>query len=139
MCSRAVIILVQIEECLKDFLHWPVFLLPLHSPTSFEECIRWARLKFEDYFVNRIVQLTFLYPIDAKTKADLPFWTLPKRFPEVVKFDPDDEMCMQFIIAASNLRAKVKKNFRDLCLRGLLEWDFGKNRFLLPGQAICVP
>ena len=69
--------------------------------------MRWARLKFEEYFVNRIAQLTAIYPHDATTRTGAPFWTPPKRYPETLVFNVDDAQHMQFIIAASNLRAKV--------------------------------
>ena len=79
----------------------------LSRPTCFEDCVAWARCKFEEYVVNKIVQLTFLYPMDAVNSSGGRFWTPPKRFPHLVNFDSDDPVCMQFIVAASNLRAKV--------------------------------
>lgn len=82
-------------------------LLISNRPSSFEDCVRWARLKFESYFVNRIKQLTFNFPADAVTSKGQPFWSPPKRFPVIVPFNPQDPIHMQFIIAASNLRAKI--------------------------------
>jgi len=57
-------------------------------PLNFEDCIRYARLKFQKYFVNDIRQLMQAYPLDAKTKEGSPFWTLPKRPPVELSFDP---------------------------------------------------
>ncbi|GJN10598.1 hypothetical protein PR202_ga28705 [Eleusine coracana subsp. coracana] len=37
---------------------------------TFEDCITWARLKFEDYFSNRVKQLTFTFPEDAATSTE---------------------------------------------------------------------
>jgi ubiquitin-activating enzyme E1 len=34
-------------------------------PLTFEECITWARLKFEEYFNNNIRQLLFNFPKDS--------------------------------------------------------------------------
>jgi len=74
---------------------------------SFEECVVWARLKYEEYFVNKIKQLVFSCPEDMKNASGAPFWSPPKRFPSVVNFDPEDQMHMNFIIAAANLKAQI--------------------------------
>ena len=36
-----------------------------NKPLSFEECITWARLKFEYYYNNEIQQLLYSLPADA--------------------------------------------------------------------------
>ncbi|KAL6657251.1 hypothetical protein ACP70R_005031 [Stipagrostis hirtigluma subsp. patula] len=74
--------------------------------TTFEDCITWARLKFEDYFSNRVKQLTFTFPEDAATSTGAPFWSAPKRFPRPLKFSVDDSSHMHFIMSASILRAE---------------------------------
>ena len=35
------------------------------KPLSFDECIVWARLKFESYFNNSIQQLLYNFPKDS--------------------------------------------------------------------------
>lgn len=35
------------------------------KPYSFDHCIRWARLKFEEYYNNNIQQLLFNFPKDS--------------------------------------------------------------------------
>lgn len=77
------------------------------APTSFEDCIGWARRKFEDYFANRIKQLTFNFPRTATTNSGLPFWSPPKRFPTPLAFDSSDPTHIKFVIAGANLRAKT--------------------------------
>uniref|UniRef100_A0A453IAG6 Ubiquitin-activating enzyme E1 C-terminal domain-containing protein n=1 Tax=Aegilops tauschii subsp. strangulata TaxID=200361 RepID=A0A453IAG6_AEGTS len=72
---------------------------------KFEDCIAWARLKFEDYFSNRVKQLTFTFPEDAATSTGAPFWSAPKRFPRPVQFSAVDSSHIQFILSASILRA----------------------------------
>lgn len=74
---------------------------------SFDECIQWARAKFEDYFHNRIAQLTFTFPEDAVTSTGLPFWSAPKRFPRALKFDVNDPGQAMFIQGAAILKAYV--------------------------------
>ncbi|KAM3229031.1 hypothetical protein ACQJBY_060137 [Aegilops geniculata] len=60
---------------------------------------------FEDYFSNRVKQLTFTFPEDAATSTGAPFWSAPKRFPRPVQFSAVDSSHIQFILAASILRA----------------------------------
>ena len=74
--------------------------------TSFEDCIRWARLEFQENFFNKISELIYNFPEDATTSTGNPFWAPPKRFPRVVNFNPDDATHMSYIISAANLRAK---------------------------------
>lgn len=74
---------------------------------EFQDCITWARLKFEDYFVNRVKQLTYTFPEDALTSNGAPFWSAPKRFPRPLEFSTDDQSHLHFIMAASILRAET--------------------------------
>ena len=76
-------------------------------PTDFRDCLRWARLKFNQYFVIDIKQLLHAYPLDHKTKEGKPFWALPKRPPQPLKFNHEDELHARFIAAAAYLRATV--------------------------------
>ncbi|XP_066400668.1 ubiquitin-activating enzyme E1 3 isoform X1 [Miscanthus floridulus] len=73
---------------------------------TFEDCITWARLRFEDYFSNRVKQLTFTFPEDAATSTGTPFWSAPKRFPCPLQFSATDSSHINFIMAASILRAE---------------------------------
>eukprot|EP00736_Rhodelphis_marinus_P003571 Rmarinus@m.19049 len=75
--------------------------------TTFEDCVAWARYKFDEYFNDRILQLLHIYPADSKTRSGLPFWSPPKRFPHAVAFDLNDSSHVYFIVAAANLRAAV--------------------------------
>jgi ubiquitin-activating enzyme E1 len=74
-------------------------------PITFDQCIAWARTRFEDLFHNNIVQLLYNFPLDTITPSGAPFWSGPKRAPSPLKFNPDDRTHMDFIIAAANLRA----------------------------------
>ena len=77
------------------------------KPTTFDDCIRYARIKFQKYFVNDIKQLLYTYPLDLKTKEGKPFWTLPKRPPTEVTFDPNNDLHSRFITACACLRANI--------------------------------
>ncbi|CAM9454499.1 unnamed protein product, partial [Phaeothamnion confervicola] len=75
-------------------------------PTSFEECIVWARIRFEAMFHNEIAQLLHNFPKDSVTSTGNPFWSGAKRPPTPVTFDAADALHLDFIIAAANLRAQ---------------------------------
>merc|ERR1712038_1092596 len=83
-------------------------------PRSFEDCITWARLKFEDLFSNQIQQLLHNFPEDQVTSSGAKFWSGSKRCPKPLSFDIDnkceDAMMRNhcdFIVAAANLRASM--------------------------------
>ena len=61
--------------------------------------------RFEDYFSNRVKQLTFTFPEDAATSMGAPFWSAPKRFPHPLEFSAADSSHIHFIMSASILRA----------------------------------
>jgi len=86
--------LVQIKEFLQD-----------QRPISFDECIAWARFKFEDNYYNSIRQLLYSLPEDAVTSSGQPFWSGPKRAPKAIKFSTEDPIHMSYIISAANLHA----------------------------------
>src|ERR1700761_4020557 len=56
-------------------------------PITFEECIVWARLQFEEKYNNSIRQLLFSLPKDAVTSSGQPFWSSPKRAPDPLTFN----------------------------------------------------
>ncbi|XP_031271882.1 ubiquitin-activating enzyme E1 1 isoform X1 [Pistacia vera] len=74
---------------------------------TFQDCITWARLKFEDYFSNRVKQLIYTFPEDAATSTGAPFWSAPKRFPHPLQFSAADPSHLHFVMAASMLRAET--------------------------------
>jgi len=83
-------------------------------PASFEECVVWARLKFEVLFNNQILQLLHNFPSDQVTSSGAKFWSGSKRCPISLTFDfnetcADAEMRnhFDFVVAAANLRASL--------------------------------
>ncbi|RRT85594.1 hypothetical protein B296_00002973 [Ensete ventricosum] len=64
-------------------------------------------LRFEDYFSNRVKQLTFTFPEDAATSTGAPFWSAPKRFPRPLQFSSSDPSHLHFVMSASILRAEA--------------------------------
>lgn len=47
-------------------------------PATFDDCVRFAREKYQEYFWNMIVQLVTTFPEDAVTSTGSPFWSPPK-------------------------------------------------------------
>eukprot|EP00594_Rhizosolenia_setigera_P007454 CAMPEP_0178953398 /NCGR_PEP_ID=MMETSP0789-20121207/8395_1 /TAXON_ID=3005 /ORGANISM="Rhizosolenia setigera, Strain CCMP 1694" /LENGTH=1077 /DNA_ID=CAMNT_0020634649 /DNA_START=182 /DNA_END=3415 /DNA_ORIENTATION=+ len=83
-------------------------------PMSFDDCIVWARLKFEELFNNQIKQLLYNFPEDQVTSTGAKFWSGSKRCPKPLLFkighvcqDARMENHFNFIVAAANLRAKM--------------------------------
>ncbi|EFH57344.1 hypothetical protein ARALYDRAFT_481921 [Arabidopsis lyrata subsp. lyrata] len=74
---------------------------------TFQDCLTWARLRFEDYFVNRVKQLIYTFPEDAATSTGSPFWSAPKRFPRPLQYSSSDPSLLNFITATAILRAET--------------------------------
>ncbi|KAI0939237.1 hypothetical protein AcV5_000709 [Taiwanofungus camphoratus] len=89
----------------KEQVEQLVSYLVTNKPLTFEECVVWARLQFEERFNNAIRQLLFSLPKDAVTSTGQPFWSGPKRAPDPLTFNSNDPTHLQFIIAAANLHA----------------------------------
>ncbi|EIE91582.1 hypothetical protein G6F46_007917 [Rhizopus delemar] len=79
--------------------------LTVDKPESFDDCITWARLKFEELYSNNIRQLLFNFPPDAMTSSGQPFWSGPKRAPTPLVFDVNNPDHLSFIIHAAHLHA----------------------------------
>ena len=75
------------------------------KPISIEECIVWARNRFEELYHNQILQLLHNFPIDMLTSTGTPFWSGPKRPPTAFVFDSANELHLDYITSCANLRA----------------------------------
>lgn len=83
-------------------------------PVSFEDCVVWARLKFEMLFNNHILQLLHNFPSDQVTSSGAKFWSGSKRCPKALCFDFNEKCAdagmsnhLDFVVAAANLRASL--------------------------------
>jgi len=76
-------------------------------PKTFDDCVVWARLKFEELYVNNIKQLLFNFPLDMITAGGTPFWSGPKRPPAAGAFDAENPLHSDFVLAAANMRAAL--------------------------------
>merc|ERR1711871_1290714 len=75
-------------------------------PSSFEDCVRMARVKFEKVYNHRIRQLLLVHPAD-KMDGDRLFWTLPRRLPTPASFNPEDPTHTDFLTALAMLYSKM--------------------------------
>jgi ubiquitin-activating enzyme E1 len=76
-------------------------------PSCFKDCVRWARLKFEELFHWKIRDLLHMFPLDHITSSGSRFWTGSKRPPNAELFDPKNEIHSSFVTAATLLRARI--------------------------------
>lgn len=74
-------------------------------PKSLDDCVSYARFAFQDMFCNKIKQLLHSFPVDRLTQDGNLFWSGSKRPPQVVDFDANDELHLEFIKSTANLRA----------------------------------
>lgn len=89
----------------KQILETIYSYLVLNRPLTFEQCITWARLEFEQKFNHDIKQLLYNFPKDAVTSTGTPFWGGPKRAPDPLDFDINNKNHYEFIVSAANLHA----------------------------------
>lgn len=74
----------------KEQIEQLVSFLVTNKPLTFEECIIWARLQFEEKYSNSILQLLYSLPKDSVTSTGQPFWSGPKRAPDALRFDANE-------------------------------------------------
>jgi len=91
---------MEMLEIVKRFL-------VVERPNNFEDCVRWARLHWQEQYDNQIRQLLFNFPPDRATSSGAPFWSGPKRCPHNLTFTVEDPMHLDYIVAAANLKAYV--------------------------------
>lgn len=83
--------------------------LQIYYPSTFTDCIRWALSIWMSQFRNQIIQLITSHPKDQLTTEGVPFWNGTKKFPHPHNFDSTNQLHMDFIVATSNLLAKIFK------------------------------
>jgi len=77
----------------------------LEPQRTFDDCVEWARLLYETWYVRAPAQLLHTFPLTAKDSAGQPFWQGTRRPPKAVAFNPQDEAHVDFIVASAHLRA----------------------------------
>eukprot|EP01029_Cantina_marsupialis_P025046 TRINITY_DN6569_c0_g2_i1.p1 TRINITY_DN6569_c0_g2~~TRINITY_DN6569_c0_g2_i1.p1 ORF type:complete len:1058 (-),score=389.83 TRINITY_DN6569_c0_g2_i1:160-3264(-) len=80
-------------------------LLNLRSGADFKACVKEAVELFHGLYFMEISQLLHNFPLDHVDSHGSPFWSGPKRAPTPIKFNPQDESHLKFIMSAANLFA----------------------------------
>ncbi|KAK8750751.1 hypothetical protein OTU49_014994, partial [Cherax quadricarinatus] len=76
-------------------------------PRSYADCVAWARRHWQDQFQNQILELLHYFPPDLRMSNGAPFWSGTKRCPHHLVFDAENELHLDYIYAAANLKAEV--------------------------------
>nr|XP_034305007.1 ubiquitin-like modifier-activating enzyme 1 isoform X3 [Crassostrea gigas] len=76
-------------------------------PTSFQDCVTFARNLFQENYNNNIRQLLFNFPPDQVTSSGAPFWSGPKRCPHPLEFDVNNTTHFDYVMSVANLRAQM--------------------------------
>jgi len=72
---------------------------------AFDAYAEYAVMEFQEKFHDSIVQLLHTFPLDHVTSEGTKFWSGPKRPPAPIKFDANDALHVDFLLAAANLYA----------------------------------
>uniref|UniRef100_A0A8C1J1N7 E1 ubiquitin-activating enzyme n=1 Tax=Cyprinus carpio TaxID=7962 RepID=A0A8C1J1N7_CYPCA len=75
------------------------------KPRSWEDCVVWARNHWQCQYNNNIRQLLHNFPPD-QVSSGAPFWSGPKRCPHPLEFSTNNDLHMDYIMAAANLFAQ---------------------------------
>ncbi|KAF8205880.1 hypothetical protein K438DRAFT_1905187 [Mycena galopus ATCC 62051] len=89
----------------KELIELILSYLVTNKPLTIEDCIVWARLQFEENYVNEIRQLLVSVPKSTTTSTGRPFYSASRRAPDPLVFNSSDPLHLQYIIAAANLHA----------------------------------
>lgn len=79
------------------------------KPADFPQCIEKARKAFATLYDHNIQQLMHVYPLDKKDKDGRAFWSLPKRPPAALEFDPKIELHQDMVASYACLVATMYK------------------------------
>jgi ubiquitin-activating enzyme E1 len=76
-------------------------------PSNFEECVKWARLHWQENYHNSIEQLLFNFPRDQLTSSGVPFWSGPKRCPHSLDYTTENPTYLEYVYTGANLKAQL--------------------------------
>lgn len=80
----------------------------LNPFTTFEDCLNYARRKFESYYNYSILQLLTKFPKDHIVDGK-PFWKLPRRPPTSIDFDAKNDLHFNFVLHTALICAALYK------------------------------
>jgi len=78
-----------------------------YAPTTFADCVKFARVRFERIFSHNVRDLLHQHPLDKVDDEGHSFWTAKKRPPAPADFSWDNKHHRSFLVAGANLHARV--------------------------------
>jgi ubiquitin-activating enzyme E1 len=82
-------------------------LLDLKKLNSFEELVRFARMRFQYYYHDDIKQLLHIFPEDYVDKEGRAFWSGPKRAPRAIVFSVEEQLHVLYVYSYACLLAHI--------------------------------
>ncbi|KAM9813902.1 ubiquitin-like modifier-activating enzyme 1 [Neosynchiropus ocellatus] len=76
-------------------------------PAHWDDCVQWARQKWQTLYHDDILQILHLFPPEQRTESGVPFWSGSKKCPRPLTFDPDESTHLDYVVAAANLYAQI--------------------------------
>ena len=74
-------------------------------PCTFEDSVKWARVRFERIFSHNVRDLLHQHPLDKTDEDGNSFWSAKKRPPAPAVFDWTNPLHRAFLVAGANLHA----------------------------------
>ncbi|KAJ8257245.1 hypothetical protein GJAV_G00183520 [Gymnothorax javanicus] len=81
--------------------------LVLERPQNWSACVSWARNHWQCQYSNNIRQLLHNFPPEQLTSSGAPFWSGPKRCPHPLEFSTNNDLHMDYVLAAASLYAQT--------------------------------
>ncbi|NXA33422.1 UBA1 enzyme, partial [Eudromia elegans] len=78
-------------------------------PRHWQDCVRWARRRWQSCYHDAISQLRLAFPPEHESSPGVAFWSGNRRCPHELSFDPEDDTHMAYIMAAARLFAQTHK------------------------------
>ncbi|TRZ13806.1 hypothetical protein HGM15179_013290 [Zosterops borbonicus] len=78
-------------------------------PRDWQDCVRWARRRWQSCYHDAIAQLLHTYPPEHETSPGVPFWTGDRSCPHPLTFNPDNDTHLDYVVAAAHLFAQAHR------------------------------
>ncbi|KAM7169853.1 ubiquitin-like modifier-activating enzyme 7 isoform 1-T1 [Macrochelys suwanniensis] len=79
------------------------------KPCSWQDCVHWARQRWESLYRHAILNLLHAFPPGHETSPGVLFWAGPKKCPRPLEFDCDNSTHMEYVMAAASLFAQTHR------------------------------
>ncbi|EFC41980.1 predicted protein [Naegleria gruberi] len=76
-------------------------------PQSFEDCLSWSVIRFEELYNHSIKNILLTYPEAFTTSSGARFWSGSKKCPKPIEFSVEDETHLKFVFYGALLYASL--------------------------------